>query len=102
MSKRDDYSVSSISYNLDPLFDRDRMKDILTILASNKLILVEYKNKDGFLYSLTEDGRNKVDSLDSDYFSEIKLLSEQLIPTLSLSMSQLSNSLNKIIRIGNF
>ncbi|EMA2446694.1 hypothetical protein U2G60_001927 [Vibrio fluvialis] len=98
----DDYSVSSISYNLDPLFDRDRMKNILTILASNNLIEVDYKNKSGFLYSLTEDGKNKVERLDGEYFSEIKHLSKLLIPTLSLTISQLNVSLNKIIRIGNF
>ncbi|MFO4653239.1 ABC-three component system middle component 4 [Vibrio cholerae] len=98
----DDYSVSSISYNLDPLFDRERMKYILIILANSNLIEVDYKNKNGFLYSLTEDGKIKVEKLDGEYFSEIKLLSKQLIPTLSLTISQLNISLNKIIRIGNF
>ncbi|TQP80265.1 hypothetical protein FLL88_12945 [Vibrio cholerae] len=98
----DDYSVSSISYNLDPLFDRERMKYILIILANSNLIEVDYKNKNGFLYSLTEDGKSKVEKLDGEYFSEIKLLSKQLIPTLSLTISQLNISLNKIIRIGNF
>lgn len=99
---RDDYSVSSISYNLDPLFDRRRMKDILTILTSNNLIEVTYKNKSGFLYSLTEDGKSKVESLDGTYFSEIKFFSKQLTSTLTLSDSQLNINLNKIITIGNF
>ncbi|MUK27623.1 hypothetical protein GNP44_08660 [Aliivibrio fischeri] len=99
---RDDYSVSAISYNLDPLFDRSRMKDILTILASNSLIEVTYKNKSGFLYSLTEDGKSKVECLRCAYFSEIKFFSQQLFPTLSLSESKLNINLNKIITIGNF
>ncbi|CAH6783634.1 conserved hypothetical protein [Vibrio chagasii] len=101
VKNKNDYSVSSISFNLDPLFDRDRMKDILKILVHKNLISVNYKNKDGFLYTLTEDGKKRTESLSSNYFSEIKELSEQLIPTLSLTTSQLNNSLNDIIRIGN-
>lgn len=77
------------------------MKDILKILVHKNLISVNYKNKDGFLYTLTEDGKKRTESLSSNYFSEIKELSEQLIPTLSLTTSQLNNSLNDIIRIGN-
>ena len=98
---RDDYSISSISYNLDPLFDRERMKSILTILTSNKLVNVTYKSKSGFLYSLTENGKSKVENLDCEYFSEIKYYSKQLASTLSLSDSQLNINLNKIILIGN-
>ncbi|NNN48701.1 ABC-three component system middle component 4 [Vibrio sp. 2-2(8)] len=100
IGNRDDYSVSSISYNLDPLFDRDRMKYILTILAKKNLINVNYKNKEGFLYTLTDNGVKIVGDLEGEYFSEIKLYSQQLVSTLSLNISQINAGLNQIIRIG--
>ncbi|MDC5819641.1 hypothetical protein OPW19_07360 [Vibrio europaeus] len=101
ISGRDDYSVSSISYNLDPLFDRDRMKYILTVLAQKKLINVSYKNKEGFFYTLTDSGVKIVEDLEGEYFSEIKTYSKQLVSTLGLSMSQINSGLNQIIRIGS-
>lgn len=97
---RDDYSVSAISYNLDPLFDRERMKYILTVLSQKKLVCVSYKSKEGFLYSLTDTGKKMVEELEGEYFSEIKLYSQQLISTLSISVSQLNARLNNIITIG--
>ena len=100
-NRKSDYCISSISYNLDPLFDRERMKSILTILTSNKLVSITYKNKCGFLYSLTEVGVSKVEELECSYFTEIKSLSKELSSTLSLSDSQLNININKIITIGN-
>ncbi|MGI3031622.1 MULTISPECIES: ABC-three component system middle component 4 [Vibrio harveyi group] len=97
---RDDYSISAISYNLDPLFDRDRMKYILTILSQKKLVCVSYKSKEGFMYSLTESGIKIVEELEGEYFSEIKLYAQQLVSTLSINVSQLNSILNQLITVG--
>ncbi|HIF9452841.1 TPA: ABC-three component system middle component 4 [Photobacterium damselae] len=102
VNHKDSYSVASISANVDPLFDRERLKSLLTLMISRNLVTVEYKNKEGFFYKLTESGNKKVKRLEGDFFSEVKLLCDQLQQTLSFNQSQVNNSLNQIMRMDTF
>lgn len=98
VSPQESYSVASISANVDPLFDREGLKAVLTSLVAENLVDVVYKKKEGFFYKLSEFGEAKVMELKGEYFLEIRLLCEKLKSTLSSSTSSLNQSLNQIMR----
>jgi hypothetical protein len=98
ISQQESYSVSSISTNVDPLFDRESLKALITILVAKKFVNVEYKKKEGFFYTLSSLGDEKASVLTDNYFSEIKLLCEMLQSTLSVSLSNLNQALSQIMR----
>lgn len=99
LQDRDTYSVTSISPNIDPLFDREALKSLLSVLVAKNLVLVTYKKDDGFFYSLSETGNNAVSDLNDEYLTEIKQLCEKLKTLLSYTESQLNKTINRIIRM---
>lgn len=102
LSDKDIYSIASISPNIDTLFDRESLKSLLTILIAKELIEVEYKKNDGFLYKLTNRGSQFADSLEGEYYSEIKLNCKRLQSTLSITQSKLNTALGQIMRMDAF
>lgn len=98
LSEQNTFSITSISPNVDPLFDRQMLKSILSILVANKLVDIEFKSKDGFFYKLSEKGRFIVREFSDEYLIEIKVLCEKLKSVLSFSESKLNQTLNQIIR----
>lgn len=65
-------SVSSIAVNLDPLFDGAHLKFLLRYAASLGYINVSYRKSDGFMYLLTDVGKQIAAVLDGDYFCNIR------------------------------
>lgn len=102
LSERNSYSIASISANLDPLFDREGLKSLLTILTAQSLVKVEYKKNDGFFYQLTAKGYELSDLFTENYFKEVALNCNKLKQTLSLSQSSLNNILGQIMRMDAF
>ncbi|NOI77503.1 hypothetical protein F0224_17605 [Vibrio coralliilyticus] len=98
LSDFDYYSVKSISPNIEPLFDRDGLKYLVSVLVSKSYIDLEYKKGNGFFYTLTEVGNDQVSLLSSEKFSEIELLCNRLKSTLSISDSEINKTLNIIIK----
>lgn len=92
------FSVSSISSNVDSLFDRPALKSLISILIAKKLIEVVFKSKSGFFYRATETGASAIDELKSEYVLENKLICGKLKKLLPLSESKLNQALNNIIR----
>ncbi len=99
LNELETYSVSSISPNIDPLFDREELHSILRILTSKVLIQAEYKEKNGFFLTPTDAGIGISDKLEGQYFLNIKSRCETLKKTLSISETQLSQALNTTIRM---
>ena len=98
LSEQSTYSVSSISSNVDSLFDRAALKSLISILITKNLIEVVYKNNDGFFYKTTVKGASAIDNLSDEYIYENKLLCEKLKKVLPLSESHLNQALNQVIR----
>jgi hypothetical protein len=96
------YSVASISTNVDPLFDRESLKALITILVAKKFVNVEYKKKEGFFYTLSPLGQERASVLTDNYFSEITMLCSKLQSTISISLSNLNQALSEIIRKESF
>lgn len=99
LQERDTYSVTSISPNIDPLFDREALKSLLSILVAKNLVTVTYQKDGGFLYCLSQAGIYLVTGLSGAYLTEITNLCEKLKALLSQSESQLNNTINRIIRM---
>ncbi|TWO85018.1 ABC-three component system middle component 4 [Shewanella algae] len=99
---QESYSVASISANVDPLFDRESLKSLLTILISQELVSVEYKKNDGFVYELTPKGKDISKYFKEDYFTEIQLNCIRLQSTLNVNKSNLNNALGQIMRMDGF
>ena len=98
LSEQASFSITSISPNVDTLYDRSALKSILSILVANNLLDVEFKSKDGFFYKLSEKGLTIAKKLREEYLLEIRLSCEKLKSILSLTESKLNQELNKIIR----
>ncbi len=98
ISPKDAYSVTSISSNVDPLFDRRNLKALITTLVGESLISVIYKKKDGFFYKLSDSGLEKANQLNTEYFYEVRLLCDTLKSTLSSSTSSLNKALNQVMQ----
>lgn len=98
VNPQDSYSVASIASNVDPLFDRESLKAVLTSLVAEKLVEVVYKKKEGFFYKLSQVGNDKAMALNGEYFLEIRLLCNKLKSTLSSSTSSLTKALNQVMQ----
>lgn len=102
LRNRDTYSVTSISPNVDPLYDRSALRSLLSVLISKDMVLVEYKNNEGFFYTLSEAGENVASGLNDEYLIETRKHCEKLKALLSYSESQLNKMVNKIIQMEAF
>jgi hypothetical protein len=98
LRKQKSYSISSLSQNIDPLFDRDSLKKLISILISKKFIDVTYKKEDGFFYSLTEEGERACVDLSGEYLLEVSQLCEKLKVLQSTPESKLNLTIKKLIR----
>ena len=99
LQDRDTYSVTSISPNIDPLFDREALKSLLSVMVVKKLVSVTYKKDGGFFYCLSESGKYAVSGLNDEYLLEIRRLCGKLKVLLSYTEGQLNKTINRIIRM---
>jgi len=91
-------SVNSIAVNLDSLFDRKWIKTLVKHLIARKFIEPVYRQKDGFLFQLSESGSAVTDSLSSEYFLRISYFLSELTPLKSESTSAIHKMLNQTFR----
>ncbi|WP_166370312.1 ABC-three component system middle component 4 [Psychromonas sp. SA13A] len=97
LNESDSYSISSISPNIDLLFDRNLIQSLLTILISKKLIEVIYKKNDGFFYIASEQGVLLTSKLQDEYLLDVSHRCEKLKGILSISKSLLNQSINNTL-----
>ncbi|MDC5850830.1 hypothetical protein OPW32_16670 [Vibrio europaeus] len=90
----DVYSVSTISQNVDELFDKKKVRTLLKELVSYGYIQVHLTGSDGFVFELNELGKLKAEELDCGYFEKISTFSESLKLLLSESTSKLNSYIN--------
>lgn len=97
LSKLDEvdiYSVSTISQNVDELFDKKKVRTLLKELVSYGYIQVHLTESYGFVYELNEQGKIKAEELDCGYFEKVSIFSESLKLLLSESTSKLNSYIN--------
>ncbi|KQR85373.1 hypothetical protein ASG35_26595 [Burkholderia sp. Leaf177] len=98
LTTEDVLSVTSLSVNVDSLFDHHWMKGLLRHLASLNLIAASYRKADGFVYSLTEKGEQASNALVGNHFDKVRRFLRALEPAKTQSTSSLNNIINDIFR----
>lgn len=98
LTTEDVLSVSSLSVNVDSLFDHHWMKGLLKHLASLNLLAASYRKTDGFVYSLTEKGEQAAHALVGNHFEKVRRLLHALEPAKTQPTSSLNKILNDIFR----
>lgn len=98
LSYTESFSITSISPDLDPLFDRSTLKALLVILSSKKLIEIKYRNKDGFFYYLSEAGEQIASDLHGSYFDAILKYIRCLEKVQAESATKLNNAINTVLK----
>jgi hypothetical protein len=87
-------SLRSISNNFSPLFDKKALMNLLTILIANRTVVVQYKKKEGFFYTLSEKGKRIVLLMKDGQFDNIWKYCKKMTSIQALETSKLNNSLN--------
>jgi len=72
------YSITSIAFDVDQLFNPSFMKALLKSLSSKGLIQVTYRKADGFMFSLSQRGKAVADDLGGEYFERVRQYIEVL------------------------
>lgn len=97
LDEQEFYSVTSLSVNLDPLFDTAYLKEILKHIASRGLINVGYRKNDGFLYCLNAQGNVLAEQLKGDYLDKIRDRLRSLLAVNSTSTPALNSVIDSIL-----
>lgn len=98
LAVEDALSVSSLSVNVDSLFDHNWIKSLLRHLASLDFLVAGYRKADGFVYSLTEKGAGAADALIGNYYEKVRRLLHALEPAKTQPTTSLNKMINEIFR----
>jgi len=91
----DEYSIASISMNVDSLHDGRKLKVLLQHAAAMGFINVCYRKVEGFVYDLSQNGQAMVEKLKGEYLDSLGSYAEALIQLNSLSTAKLSELVEK-------
>lgn len=96
----EEYSVTSVSYNFDPLFGREKMQLILQFLSANGLLESTYSKDYGFVFNLNSKGLETYSEFSGEYFHDLSKYTEKASQLQSSSVGKLNSGLNQIIKDG--
>lgn len=99
LSDRESFSITSISINLDPLFDRNWIKSLLQRLSARAVVATAYRKSEGFVYQLTSEGHAIAEKLNGDYFDRIKAYLRNLEKLKGESTANFNKLLNNTFRM---
>lgn len=88
------YTIESMSVNLDILYDKNKIKDLIKGLSVAGLIEVHVDLKGNAFYFLNEIGKEKANQFDRGYFSVINCFIKNIESLSSLSVSSLFRFIN--------
>lgn len=100
MEREEYYTVDNLAVNVDELFNRGKLKEILKVLSAKKIIDFTYDQKDGFLVELSPYGTNLLNNLGGNYLIKIRRYLDGLSALQSESSSKLSGYINHVLRLG--
>jgi len=72
------YSIASIAFDIDQLFNSPYIKILLKGLSTKGLIEVNYRKADGFMFCLSQRGKEIACKLSSQYFERVREYVESL------------------------
>jgi hypothetical protein len=92
------FSVASLSTDDAVYYDRKSMRFLLSSLTQRKLIEIVYLPQKGFYYKASELGVETTSKLDSAYFQREKDFIDHLEKVQSISLNNMINVLNRILK----
>lgn len=100
VEQSDYYTVDTIAPNLDELFNRDKVTELIKALSVKGFVQVSFNEKDGFLFELNETGLSKVNDLSEGYYSKINGFIDSLAKLQSENSSKINTYINSILKQG--
>jgi hypothetical protein len=100
ISISDYHTVDTISPNIEELFNRKKITTLLKGMSRRDYIRLSFDGKDGFLFELSEKGKNASEQLSDGYFKNIKNFTNSLLSLQSESSPKLNLYINTILKQG--
>lgn len=93
------YSITSIAFDVDQLFNSSYIKSLLKGLSSRGFVEVTYRKTEGFMFSLSGRGKAVARELNGDYFDRVREYVEVLTKLNSESTRNLMQLTQQVMRI---
>ncbi len=94
----EEFSVNAISANVDQLFDRNSLQVILKLLHQRDFLEIDYNKTNGFMFSLTEQGKKQFCDLNGKFYTDINRYTDKIFQMQSVKVSTLNAHLNQIFK----
>lgn len=94
LQKAEMYSIEALFLNQAEVFDFKKIKALIKILLANNYLKAEVADNFQVYYTITTDGIEEADNLQSQYFMRLRDLNQELRPLVNLS----SLSIGKLIQ----
>lgn len=98
LSHSENYSLNALSSNTIGLFDRNETKSLIKYMLMLNLISVEFIDKKGFFYSITDEGNKLANTLESNYFKSVKKYLNKVQSLTSITPNKLNFIISNILR----
>lgn len=93
------YTIKSYSSNVDILFDNNKIKYLLKMMAAHGFLMAEKNSEDSTKIYLSSKGLSFAEGFNEGYFLEIKKLIRAVAPLQSLAVSKLNSILNQVFKV---
>lgn len=93
----DYYTVETISLNIDELFDRQRILQMIKILSSKGYIDAGYSKTDGYFFALTYEGCLAASKLEGGRFEKVRGFIERLFAFQSYSPNKINSYIKSVL-----
>ncbi|MCF6441701.1 hypothetical protein L1077_19890 [Pseudoalteromonas luteoviolacea] len=100
IDQTDYFTVDTIALNVDELFNRDKVTELIKALSVKGYIQASFNEKDGFLFELNESGLSVLEELSDGYYRKIKDFVDSLAKLQSENSSKISTYINSILKQG--
>lgn len=93
------FTIKSYSSNVDILFDNNKIKYLLKMMAAHGLLMAEKNSDDATKIYLSPKGMLFAEGFNEGYFLEIKKLVQAVTPLQSFAVSKLNSILNQVFKV---
>ncbi|MBB5321885.1 ABC-three component system middle component 4 [Marinobacter oulmenensis] len=93
----DYYTVETISLNIDELFDRQRILQMIKILSSKDYMDAGYSKTDGYFFNLTYEGHIAASKLEGSYFEKVRGFIERISAFQSYSPNKINGYIKSVL-----
>lgn len=100
IDQTDYFTVDTIAPNLDELFNRGKVTELIKVLSVKGYIQASFNEKEGFLFELNENGVLILKEFNTGYYKKINAFIDSLAKLQSENSSKISTYINSILKQG--